>query len=87
MDFRVYETKKTFTTFMDYSVRKSFLIVRMCWESVFDLVTGRYTFAAVSGPVGISEALGDAAREDMLQQQSFTAISSPITGRDFLTVL
>jgi regulator of sigma E protease len=47
---------------MVYSVRKGALIVRMCWESVYDLITGRYTFAAVSGPVGIGSAIGEAAR-------------------------
>ena len=61
IDFRVYETEKTFTTFLTYSVRKAVLIVRMCWESVYDLIVGRYTVAAVSGPVGISEAIGEAA--------------------------
>ena len=35
----------------------------MCYESIFDLIRGRYTFAAVSGPVGISSAIGDAAAQ------------------------
>ncbi len=61
MDFRVYAQKKTVGNVLGYSVSKSVLIVRMCWESIFDLITGRYTFEAVSGPVGISEAIGDAA--------------------------
>ena len=43
------------------SFRKSFLTMRMVWESLIDLITGRYTLAAVSGPVGISEAIGEAA--------------------------
>lgn len=62
MDFRVNRTEKDFGSVMTYSFRKSCLIVRMCWESLFDLITGRYTLAAVSGPVGISSAIGDAAR-------------------------
>ncbi len=45
-----------------FSWHKSTLIVKMCWESIIDLLTGRYTIAAVSGPVGISEAIGTAAR-------------------------
>ena len=63
MDFRVRRAEKTFGNFMTFSLRKSFLIVRMCWESLFDLITGRYTLAAVSGPVGISSAIGNAAKE------------------------
>ena len=62
MDFRVTRTEKDVGSVMTYSFRKSCLIVRMCWESLFDLITGRYTLAAVSGPIGISSAIGDAAR-------------------------
>ncbi len=76
MDFKVYETEKTFGSFVEYSLRKSFLIVRMCWESIYDLLTGRYTVAAVSGPVGISEALGDAAKQGTLNLLYLTALIS-----------
>ena len=61
VDFKIYATEKTFGSVMTYSFRKAFLIVRMCWESIFDLISGRYSLAAVSGPVGISGAIGDAA--------------------------
>ncbi|MBE6536973.1 MAG: site-2 protease family protein [Ruminococcaceae bacterium] len=62
MDFKVNRVKKNFGSVMTYSFRKAALIVRMCWESIYDLITGRYTFAAVSGPVGISSAIGSAAK-------------------------
>ena len=48
---------------LKFSWHKSVLIVRMCLESIADLISGRYTFAAVSGPVGISSAIGDAAEK------------------------
>ncbi len=76
MDFMVYGEKETVGNYLKHAVRKSFLIVRMCWESIYDLITGRYTVAAVSGPVGISEALGNAAREDFLQLFYLTALIS-----------
>lgn len=63
MDFRVSRVDKTFTNVLKFSFNKSCLIIRMVWESLYDLITGRYTIAAVSGPVGISGAIGDAARE------------------------
>lgn len=63
MDFQVYRIEKNFFKVVGYSLSKSVLIVRMCWESIVDLITGRYTFAAVSGPVGISEAIGSAASQ------------------------
>ena len=63
MDFKVQRVEdKNIFTVLSFSWNKSVLIVRMCWESLFDLITGRYTFAAVSGPVGISSAIGSAAR-------------------------
>ena len=60
-DFYVYRIDKNFFNVFSLSVRKAALVMRMCWESIIDLVTGRYTFEAVSGPVGISVAISDAA--------------------------
>ena len=65
-DFNVNKVEKNPLMFLDYSVRKTVLLVRMCIESLFDLVTGRFSVDAVSGPVGISEAIGEAARTDIL---------------------
>ena len=62
IDFRVYRAEKDIGTVMKYSLLKGVLLVRMCWESLFDLITGRYSLQAVSGPVGISGAIGDAAK-------------------------
>ena len=61
MDFKVYRDSKSFGNVLKHSFKKSFLIVRMCWESLYDLIRGRYTIEAVSGPVGISSAIGNAA--------------------------
>ena len=61
---------------MRFSWRKSTLIVRMCWESIIDLITGRYTFEAVSGPVGISGAIGDAAKAGSLNLLYIVAMIS-----------
>jgi len=61
LDFKLYPDQKTFGRVMSYSFAKSWLAVRMTWESIIDLIRGRYSFAAVSGPVGISSAIGDAA--------------------------
>ena len=61
VDFAVQRIDKNFGRVMSYSWHRSTLIVRMCWESIIDLISGRYTLAAVSGPVGISSAIGEAA--------------------------
>lgn len=62
MDFKVNRMEKSFGKVMSYSWRKSTLIVRMVWESLYDLITGRFGFGAVSGPIGISSAIGNAAK-------------------------
>ena len=66
MDFRVFAVKKNFGNLIGYSVRKAVLIVRMCVESIYDLLTGRFSVEGVTGPVGLSEAIGEAARTSAL---------------------
>lgn len=61
-DFLVYGVEKDFGTTLSLAFKKACLIVRTCWESIYDLVTGRYGIGAVSGPVGISGAIGDAVQ-------------------------
>ena len=76
MDFQVYGKEKTFGGVLSYAVAKSGLTIRMVWESLFDLITGRYSFAAVSGPVGISGAIGDAASAGIEPLLSLVALIS-----------
>lgn len=59
-DFGVYKMNKGIGNFFSIAFRKTGLVLRMCYESIYDLITGRYTVAAISGPVGISGAIGDA---------------------------
>ena len=75
-DFGIKVIEKNFGSVMRYSIRKSALIVRMCWVSLYDLITGRYTFAAVSGPVGISTTIGEAAKQSFLSLLSITVLIS-----------
>ena len=76
IDFRVYRDEKTFGKVISYAFSKGILMMRMCWESLYDLITGRYSFEAVSGPVGISSAIGDAAKAGALQLLYITALIS-----------
>lgn len=76
MDFQVYRIEKNFFKVIGYSLSKSVLIVRMCWESIIDLITGRYTVAAVSGPVGISQVIGEAANQGATSLLSIVSLIS-----------
>ncbi len=66
MDFGVYALEKTPLNTIGYALKKSVLIVRMCVESIIDLITGRFTLEGVSGPVGLSTAIGEAAQTSAL---------------------
>lgn len=48
---------------LKHSFYRSTSTVKMIWQSLFDLITGRYGFEAVSGPVGVTGAIGEAASE------------------------
>lgn len=61
LNFYVKRVDKSFGTVISHSFKQGMLMVRMCWESIFDLITGRFGFEAVSGPVGISTTIGTAA--------------------------
>ena len=45
-----------------HTVRRSVMTVRMVWESLFDLITGRFGVEAVSGPVGVTSAMVETAK-------------------------
>ena len=76
MDFKVHAIDKGVLNILPISIRKSALVMRTCWESIFDLITGRYSLAAVSGPVGISSAIGDAAKAGPLSLLNITLLIS-----------
>ena len=68
--------KRSFGNIIKFSWEKSTLIIRMCWESIIDLIRGRYSLDAVSGPVGISGAIGDAAKAGPLNLLYLVAMIS-----------
>ncbi len=68
MDFKVYGIKPenyNLPLLLKHAFYRSTYTVKMIWESLFDLVTGRYGMESVSGPVGVTEALTDAIDSDV----------------------
>lgn len=53
---------KTVGNVIYQTVMQSFSTIRMIYESLFDTITGRYGMAAVSGPVGVVEQVGETAK-------------------------
>ena len=61
VDFKVTPEVKTPAVILKHAVFRSISTIKMIWESLYDLVNGRYGVESVSGPVGVTKALGEAA--------------------------
>ena len=62
MDFKVFEDTKSFSVICKNAFYSCTSTVKMIWDSLYDLISGRYGIEAVSGPVGVTGAITDAAK-------------------------
>ena len=60
-DFYVNEEKFGFFNVIKHTACRSVTTVRMIWESLIDLVRGKYGLKDMSGPVGLTKTIGQAA--------------------------
>ncbi len=60
-DFYVNGLSKNPINVIGYSFKNTVSTTRLIWVSMVDLVTGKYGFEEMSGPVGVVDAIGDAA--------------------------
>ena len=67
MDFRVYrEENPGVFTILKHSFYRSLSTVKMVWDSLRGLISGRFGVEAVSGPVGITKTISYAAKTGAL---------------------
>ena len=62
MDFIVYGEERSVLTVIKNSFYSSKSTIKMIWDSLFDLFSGRYGIEQVSGPVGVTGAITNAAK-------------------------
>ena len=62
LTFYVEREKFGFGTFFKHTFNRSVTTVEMIWESVIDLISGKYGLDQMSGPVGITSEMGKAAK-------------------------
>lgn len=62
MDFFVYGEKRTFSTIVKNSFYSCKSTIKMIWDSIYDLISGRYGVEQVSGPIGVTGAITQAAK-------------------------
>ena len=67
IDFKVYPEERTFFTLISQTFTRSLSTVKMVVDSLVGLLSGRFDFDAVSGPIGVAEVVGEAAKTDWLQ--------------------
>lgn len=61
-DFSVLPEEKTFSSVVKNSFYTCKSTVKMIWESLFDLISGRYGAEHISGPIGVTGAITTAAK-------------------------
>lgn len=62
-DFYVYAVEKTPLSVAHQAFWQSANTVQMIWDSLYDLVFGEYTVEDLSGPVGVTQAISEAAEQ------------------------
>ncbi|MBQ3816683.1 MAG: site-2 protease family protein [Clostridia bacterium] len=66
VDFYVYGIEKTFGSFIVQTGKTSISYCVVIWRSLIDLISGKYGISAMSGPVGVTVAIGNAARQNLM---------------------
>lgn len=65
-DFIPYAEQATLPNLIKHAYFRSVSTVKMVYDSLFGLLSGRFGMEAVSGPVGVAEVVGDAAKMGMI---------------------
>ncbi len=61
-DFKIYAERPSFKNIMKHAFFRSFSTVKMFFDSIVDMIGGRYGLDAVSGPVGVAGVVGQATQ-------------------------
>ena len=78
VDFYVKGKDKTFTSFIGHTFDTAISNCAVVYRSLIDLITGRYGISAMSGPVGVTVAIGTVAKQslgDLLQVMALITIN------------
>ena len=61
-DFYVYGERSTVWNLLKHTFFNSLSTIKMVWDSLIDLITGRFGVESLSGPIGITGQIGEAAK-------------------------
>ena len=65
VDFKVYGIKKTVGSYIKQTVDTAISYCAVIWRSLLDMIGGKYGISAVSGPVGVTAAIGNVAKQNL----------------------
>lgn len=65
IDFTVYGVEKTVPGVIFNSINWTGSLVKQVWGSLIDLITGRYGLNQLSGPVGVTTAIGEVSSQGL----------------------
>lgn len=65
VDFSVYGIEKTVGSYIKQTFKTAVSYCAVIWRSLLDMIGGKYGISAVSGPVGVTAAIGDVARQSL----------------------
>lgn len=69
IDFKVEPIKNNFGTLISQTFKSTVSVVKMVWASLFGLITGQFGFNELAGPIGMTDAISQAAAAGL--QSSF----------------
>lgn len=62
VDFKLKAEKKTFFNYIGNTVKVTISYGKTVWWSLMDMLSGKYSISEVSGPVGVTAVMGEAAK-------------------------
>ena len=65
-DFKVYGIKKTVWNYIKETFSTTVSYCMIVWRSLLDMLSGKFGMSAISGPVGVTVAIADAAKQNLL---------------------
>lgn len=65
MDFKVLALENSFSNVMKVTFWRSVSSIKMAFDSIGGLITGRYSLSSLSGPIGMSSAVSEVASQPM----------------------
>ena len=67
VDFYVYGEQSNILNLLKHTFFNSLSTIKMVWDGLADFITGRFGVEALSGPIGITGQIGEAARLGIVQ--------------------